>query len=132
MLPLCLEEPHSGQLTELIADDPHVVVWWGTVVECASAVARLQREGHLDINQERQVNGILRALAEEWTEIQPSEVVRRSGIRLLRLHPLRAADAFQLAAAEIWTGGSPEGFGLVSLDHRLREAGAVEGFLILP
>lgn len=132
VLPLCLEEPHSGQMESLINDDPHLVVWWGTVVECASAVARLRREGHLDTYQESQVNGVLRALAGEWTEIQPNEELRRSGTRLLRHHPLRAADALQLAAAEIWTGGRPEGFSLVSLDHRLREAGAVEGFLILP
>ena len=102
------------------------------MVECASAVARLRREGHLDTYQESQVNVVLQALAAEWTEIQPSEELRRSGTRLLRHHPLRAADALQLAAAEIWTGGRPEGFSLVSLDHRLREAGAVEMFLILP
>lgn len=132
MLPLCLEEPHSGQLTALITDDPPLVVWWGTVVECTSALARLRREGHLDTYQESHVNGGLHALAAEWTEIQPSEEIRRSGTQLLRHHPLRAADALQLAAAHIWAAGRPEGFGLVSLDQRLRDAAAVEGFFILP
>ena len=28
--------------------DPLLVVWWGTAVECASALARLEREEALD------------------------------------------------------------------------------------
>jgi len=52
--------------------------------------------------------------------------------RLLSVHTLRAADAFQLAAALIWTQESPRGFELVCLDQNLREAAFREGFTVLP
>ena len=130
--PLCLEEPHSGRLRELAIEDSHIIVWWGTVVECTSAMSRLRREGFLNIDQERQVALVLDSLVAEWTEIQPSEELRRSGIRLLRLHPLRAADALQLAAAHLWAAGRPEGNEFICVDLRLRDAAALEGFVVLP
>ena len=37
--------------------------------------------------------------ARRWTEVPPIERVRDQASRLLRVHPLRAADALQLAAA---------------------------------
>ena len=52
--------------------------------------------------------------------------------RLLAVHPLRAADAFQLAAALQWCGGRTKDVGFVSFDARLREAGYREGFTLLP
>ncbi len=52
--------------------------------------------------------------------------------RLLRLHPLRAADALQLAAAIIACEHQPESLPLVTLDQRLAEAARREGFAVLP
>ena len=132
VLPLCLEEPHSGRLRELATEDPHIVVWWGTVVECTSAIARLRREGFLNIEQERQVALVLDTIVTEWTEIQPSEGLRRSSIQLLRHHPLQAADALQLAAADLWVAGRPEGNAFICIDRRLRDAALREGFVVLP
>jgi hypothetical protein len=48
-------------------------------------------------------------------------------LRLLRVHPLRAAGALQLAAALEWAGAPPDGE-LVTFDERLREAAVREGF----
>ena len=109
-----------------------MVAWWGTLVECASALARLRRDGSLDVSQEHSVNALLQVVATAWTEVQPSEEVRRSGLRLLRRHPLRAADALQLAAAHLWATSGPEGYGFVCLDVRLRDAALLEGFMVLP
>ena len=53
--------------------------------------------------------------------------VREQAIRLLRLHPLRAADSLQLAAALEWAGSPPDG-AFVTFDERLRVAAAREGF----
>ena len=50
----------------------------------------------------------------------------------LLLHPLRAADAMQLAAAIVWANGQATGHEFVCLDHRLREAAQREGFTVLP
>lgn len=67
-----------------------------------------------------------------WTEVEPSEAVREQAARVLRLHPLRAADSLQLAAAMVWCQGDPSHGEFVCLDHRLRDAARREGFVILP
>ena len=48
------------------------------------------------------------------------------------VHPLRAADALQLAAALLWTEGAAMGSQFVCLDQNLREAAVREGFTVLP
>ena len=70
----------------------------------------------------------LRALAESWDEIEPNEVVRESAMRFLRVHPLRAADSLQLAAAFVAAEYRPGSLQFVSLDERLAEAAEKEGF----
>ena len=132
VLPLCLEDPDSERLQHLAREDPLMVAWWGTVVECASAVARLRRDGVFDVSQERAVETLLQEVSAAWIEVQPSDDVRRWGIRLMRRHPLRAADALQLAAAQLWANGRPEGNAFVCLDHRLRDAARREGFSVIP
>ena len=52
--------------------------------------------------------------------------------RLRGVHPLRAAAAFQLAAALLWSQGETRGHYFVSFDQRLREAAGKEGFSVLP
>ncbi len=47
MIPLILPQPATEWARALLAEDAEVVVWWGTSVECASALARLRREGAL-------------------------------------------------------------------------------------
>jgi hypothetical protein len=61
-----------------------------------------------------------------------SDSVRDQAIRLLRVHPLRGADSFQLAAAVVASEHQPGTLPLVTLDHRLREAALREGFTVLP
>jgi hypothetical protein len=75
---------------------------------------------------------VLLALAGTWVELLPSEAIRAAAERLLAVHVLRAADAFQLAAALAWCGGRPAGHSVVTLDLRLREAASIEGFDTLP
>jgi uncharacterized protein len=73
----------------------------------------------------------LRQLASGWQEIEPSETLRETAIRFLRVHPLRAADALQLAAAFMAAEGRPASLEFVSLDERLAEAGRKEGFMLV-
>ena len=72
------------------------------------------------------------SLSKVWSEVLPSEAVRERGERLLSVHPLRAADAFQLAAALVWSRGATTAHALVSFNERLREAAGREGFQLLP
>ena len=62
----------------------------------------------------------------------PTPRLRERAGWALAAHPLRAADALQLAAALVWSDESPTGEGFVSLDDRLREAARRQGFEVLP
>ena len=132
IIPLCLKEQMSETVKRLIKSDEDIVVWWATRVECLSALSRRRREGVLDNNSELKAKTILSALSEEWSEVQPNEPVRQRAERLLAVHPLRSADAFQLAAALVWAQENPEGLEIVCLDQNLREACHKEGFVLLP
>ncbi len=98
-----------------------MAVWWATRTECVSALMRAVREGGLGAAVERQAREVLARSMDTWTEIQPSKAIRENAARLLAVPPLRAADAFQLAAALIGCQGRPAGMPLVSCDARLRD-----------
>lgn len=132
IIPLFLEEPETPRMLEIARLDGGMVAWWGTVVECRCAVARLRREAILTTSQEDQAIRLLAVLAEAWTEVRPGEAMRDMAGRLLLSHPLRAAAALQLAAALTWAGKQPRGHAFVCLDRRLRDAARKEGFLIMP
>jgi predicted nucleic acid-binding protein len=132
ILPLCLSEPRSPLIRRILEEDRGIVAWWGTPVECLSAFARLRREKVLDSEGEDRARAFVADLAAVWAEIQPGTLVREGAGRVLRLHPLRAADSLQLAAALVWAKGRAEMLEFVCLDHRLRDAARLEGFRILP
>ncbi|MBI5633474.1 MAG: type II toxin-antitoxin system VapC family toxin [Nitrospirae bacterium] len=132
VIPLCLAEPLTKLLQAIASDDEAMVVWWGSLVECHSAFARLHRDGYLRASEEEQVRDILSLLADAWTEMEPSEDIRDTALRLLRGHPLRAADSLQLASAIVWADKKPKGHHFVCCDNRLREAAKKEGFSVLP
>lgn len=128
---LCVNEPATSTVKAILAKDSFVVVWWATRTECISALVRQTREGGLSTAGERQARQVLEALAKAWTEIQPTDSLRGAAERLLAVHPLRAADAFQLAAALQWCGGQTTGMSIVSFDGRLGSAAQKEGFNLL-
>lgn len=132
VIPLCLKERQSESVKRLLKADEDIVVWWATRVECASALARRRREGALSTDAEIKARAVLYALSAEWSEVQPTEFVRQRAERLLAIHPLRSADAFQLAAALIWAQENPHGLEIVSLDQNLQEAAHKEGFIVFP
>jgi hypothetical protein len=125
------EEVHRSARS-LYEDDGGLAVWWGTLVECASAAARWRREGRLDAALEAALAERFERLADGWLEIEPSDAIRRRAMRLLRVHTLRAGDALQLAAALVWAG-TETGRGFVTLDPRLADAARAEGFdVVMP
>lgn len=132
IIPLCVNEPQSKAVKGILKKDSSMAVWWGSIVECHSAVARLRRDEVLKQSEEDQVRHLLAILANAWTEIDPSGDIRDLASRLLLLHPLRAADSLQLAAAIVWAGKTPRGHLLVCLDNRLRGAARKEGFALMP
>lgn len=131
ILPLLVPERRTPTLEALVRDDPAMVTWWGTPVECRSALARLERDGRLDRGETSQAERALDAGARQWIEVPPTPAVREQAYRMLRIHPLRAADALQLAAALVGAEFEPRTMALVTLDGRLAEAAAREGFEVV-
>jgi predicted nucleic acid-binding protein len=116
----------------IFRQDPEMVVWWASRVECGSAVAQAVRGGKIDQRLEQDARHWLAKLWKRCIEVQPVEELRDRAIRLLNLHALRAADALQLAAALDWFGERTSGAGFVCLDGRLRAAALREGFDVAP
>jgi uncharacterized protein len=132
IVPLCVNEPATPAVKSILAKDPYAVVWWATRTECLSALFRQTREGGVTAAGGRQARQVLETLAKSWTEIQPTDNLRGAAERLLAVHPLRAADACQLAAALQWCRGQTTGMSIVCFDERLRDAAYKEGFSLLP
>jgi predicted nucleic acid-binding protein len=131
LLPLLVDEPSRERLLGFLEEDSEVLAWWGTPVEIVSALSRREREGLLTAEEVAAALDAVRALAQGWHEIVPSEAVRRTAERLLRTHPLRAADSLQLAAALIAADHDPGSLELVCMDERLKSAARREGFTVL-
>lgn len=128
--PLLVVETTTEQRKEQLRADPEVAVWYGTPVEIESALCRRRREGHLSIEGEGLARERFQRLSEAWHEIGPTLAVRREALRLLNTHPLRAADALQLAAAiELFRDGQNPGH-FYTNDLRLSDAAAAEGFIV--
>jgi hypothetical protein len=132
VIPLCLTARSSPRVVPLLQEDEGIAAWWGTMVECHSAFTRLRRQGDLGIEGLERARQALHRLGEGWSEIAPGPRLREEAIRLLGVHPLRAADALQLAAALGWADRRPLSQDFISLDPRLREAARAEGFTVLP
>jgi len=60
-----------------------------------------------------------------------STSLRRTAERLLRTHPLRAADSLQLASALVAADHDPTTLEVVCLDARLATAARREGFKVI-
>jgi uncharacterized protein len=131
LVPIILEESHSSVMRERLGEDPGIVAWWGTQVEVASAIAREERRGFATEEQAEQAIARLRSLSEKWHEVEPCAAVRDTAVRLLRTHPLRAADALQLAAAVVAAEHRPDGLPFICLDERLQRAARKEGFAVV-
>lgn len=131
LVSLLVEEPPSERRRALLRQDQGIVTWWGSWIECASALNRLHREGGLDADGTGLALDRLQDLAAGWVEIRPLERVRRRAFRLLRVHPLRGADALQLAAALTASSEDPSAFDVVSSDDRLSTAARQEGFRVV-
>jgi predicted nucleic acid-binding protein len=132
LIQLFVEQDHSEILRKIAKEDPDIVVWWGTIIECKSAIARLRRECIVTVDEEEEIRSKLKTASSCWIEIMPGEQVRQVASRLLINHPLRTADSLQLAAAITWAGAPVQEDCFVCLDSKLREAARKEGFFLLP
>jgi predicted nucleic acid-binding protein len=97
VVPLLLPEHTSDALLTLYEEDPAIAAWWGTRVECASAIERRGRfQANPPVETRQEAYSRLAELASSWEEVQPEEDIRARATRLLAMYDLRAADALQL------------------------------------
>ena len=131
ILPLIVKESTTQFLLKLKKSDDEMVVWWGTETECLSDLARREREGGLDRAAVSLAEGNLAKILSRSYEVQPTTEVRRIARRLLMTHPLRAADALQLASALFFSGIQVPELPFVTLDKNLASAAGKEGFSLI-
>ena len=126
--PLLVVEADSAAREKQLTSDSDMLVWFGTLAEVESSLTRRKRNGELPPEDELRARRHFDELSAHWTEVSPTTEVRARAIRLLRVHPLRAADAFQLAAALIFCREQPQHLPFLTADQRLRTAASLEGF----
>ncbi len=131
LLPLCADRPETAFVRRLAGGDERITAWWGTPVELRSALARLVREGALTPEAQQRASRRLDALRRTWYEVPPTEQVRGLAESMPEHYPLRAMDAFQLAAALVWCAEKPRQRPFVCLDRSLREAASRAGFTVV-
>jgi predicted nucleic acid-binding protein len=131
IVPLLVQQERTLAVRQQFDQDPGLIVWWATDVECLSAVTRLAREGRIAEEGVVGATERLAAVAASWQEVRPAARVRAVASRLLRTHPLRAGDALQLAAAIIVADDDPRSLTVVTLDDRLADAARREGFPVV-
>ena len=105
------------------------------VAEVASALARRQRAGDVDVQRvARAMAGLRMDIARRFRVVELTAAVIDRAADLARAHPLRGADAVHLAAActvhdaAVAAGGEPLVF--LAPDDRLRRAAAAEGLAV--
>ena len=132
IIPLVVPEEETEIVTRLLTEDPQMLVWTLTITEIYSAVYRKIRAHQLQSTLLPSLRDRLQQVGRGWSEIIQIEGVRSRANRLLAVHPLRAADALQLAAALLAFQDRSEGAELVTFDFNLRQAAENEGFVVLP
>ena len=131
LVPLLIEEERSNEMEELFREDDSIATWWGTSIECASAVRRKERMDELATRAAQESVALLDELSKGWVEVEPTSQIRNTALRLLAVHPLIAADALQLAAALDWAGRTDGEARFISLDQRLSDAASREGLICI-
>ena len=122
-----------GAVSRMLEQDPQVVVWWSTEVECVSAIARLEREGH---PRRRGTSSTafarLEELADRWQEIEPAsrlrQVAERACFASIRFGPPTPSSSPRPSSRRT---GARETLPFVTLDDRLARAAEREGFPVV-
>ena len=130
IVPLLVRESGSEVAVARLRDEGGLVAWWGSETECRSAIARRRRDGTVTHSAAEAALVRLEMLSKTWLEVSPTDELRMLAGELLARHPLRAADALQLAAALRWCEGDTSGRRFATADVRLAEAARAEGFAL--
>lgn len=130
LLPLLVADQATDWLATELRRDLAVVAWWGTPVECAAVLGRMEQQHQLSRDAVRTALTRLDTARRQWIEVPPIEDIRRQSMRLLRAYPLGIDAAMQIAAAIIAADFIPADLPFVTLDGAQAEAAEREGFAV--
>jgi predicted nucleic acid-binding protein len=132
LVPLCVNQPPHTVSSEMVLKRYAVNVWWGTSVEIMSALTRLRRSGMTSELEFQAAKAQLSRMIDDWNLVAPSNDLKALAAQILENYALRAADAFQLAAALEWCESQSSGVVFLTADKRLAEAAGRSGFSLEP
>jgi predicted nucleic acid-binding protein len=132
ILPLLVLEQQSDYCVESFSQDSNVLVWAMTKIEVFSALCRRLRDRSLKQESFDMAVHRMHDFFENVYEIVGIPRVKDRALRLLRVHPLRAADSLQLAAALVATEENTTRLPIMCFDERLTTAAKLEGFEVNP
>lgn len=132
IIPVAITEANSAAVRSLLRVDRGCWIWWTTRTECLSGLYRRARAGGLHHEELARAKRRVVLFDQSSDVVLPTEAVRSRAERLLGVHPLRAGDALQLAAALLASEENPADLPFVTLDQRLADAARKEGFPVLP
>ena len=99
LIPLIVPEPETRALGALLRADPSVAAWWGTRLECAAALARLERERRITGPNMAQARSRLDAARRSMGRDRPQSAGARPG---------RAARCASMRCAPLMRTSSPQ------------------------
>lgn len=132
VVPLLVPEAQSEYCFQVLNRDQELLMWCLSQVEVVSALVRRLREGSLELEHFQAAKQRLIHFSMGAYQVIALERVKKRALRLLETHPLRAADACQLAAALVATQEDPARMAMLCFDHRLMAAAEKEGFTVNP
>jgi uncharacterized protein len=132
LVPLLIHERESEFCAAAYGTDREILIWTLTKVEVFSALCRRMRDKTLDDKIFETARIRMVDLFDTVYEVTALDRVKDRAMRLLRVHPLRAADALQLAAVLVATKEKVDRLPVMCLDDRLTEAAKLEGFEVNP
>ena len=132
LVPLIVDEEETDYCLKILSEDQEMLIWCLSRVEVVSALCRLLRENELSEHYFQISKKRLNEFIERAYEVKAFEKVRNRALRLLEVHPLRAADACQLSSALVATQEDPDRLAIISFDQRLKNAAIKEGFVVNP
>ena len=132
LVPLLVHENESELCAGAYRTDREILIWTLTKVEVFSALCRRMRDGTLDDQTFEAARNRMNDLFETVYEVAAVDRVKERALRLLRVHPIRAADALQLAAVLVATQEKVTRLPVMCFDDRLTESAKLEGFEVNP
>jgi uncharacterized protein with PIN domain len=132
IVPLVVSEPESEYCLKALTEDQDMLVWCLSYLEVLSALSRRLREDVIDNSTFQEAKRRTKLILERAYEVKAITQVRSRAARLLEVHPLRAADACQLAASMVATQEDPDRVFMICFDRRLEAAARKEGFHVNP